>query len=409
MPTDSSVNTSRRRPDRRVGLPPPGAGRLVGSARERSGAEPGRSSNKRMRRLDRAGWWATRERTGVVSEDIDRSGPFDIEREEAVLARVVDRSVPIQPQRLPKPSPAPAASDDVDHARDLDGEPSAAAGWSFAAGEPSGADGGAGADGHATDDAGESPDPWLEADARSPGEPYPEPASGPATVVAPAGSWGAPRRRAPLPFSMVRRGFEPAEVEAYIAQQEDALAVAVERADTAERQLAEALAQLSAARDRVAELEEQQRAEPPASIQALGDRVAEILDTAWRAAEEMRAEAAGVLERAEAEVAEAVRTAEAEARAKAAEIVAEAERHRRAVLDELAQRRAEHDAEVARLSHERQTAVAELERLQAVLQRVLTPVAASPGGPSAAASASSPGSPPVAGDAGRSGAGPGPG
>jgi len=340
------------------------------------------------------------ERTRVVSDDADRSGPFDIEREEAVLARVVDRSVPIQPQRASVSRPTegrtsaaevPVAERDVGGGREVDraqvdehvadgrlrdpveddqrwpsSPDTSVAGAAAGSGEPweAGAvDGGAVVDG------------------------YPDGAAGPATSVAPPAVWPAARRRAPLPFAMVRRGYEPAEVEAYVAQQEDALAVAVERADTAERQLAEALAQLTAARARVAELEEQQKAEPPASIQALGDRVADILDSAWRAAEQLRAEAAGAAERAQAEADEVVRAAEIAARAQAAEIVAEAERHRRTVLEELAARRAEHDTEVARLTSERQAAVAELERLQAVLQRVLSPAAPSAGTSSAPASA----------------------
>lgn len=327
--------------------------------------------------------------------DDDRSGPFDIEREEAVLARVVDRSVPIQPQRS---GGGGRGGDGVDPAATDDRGSRAPNGAAW--GEvPEAANGAAASPGPGLDEGTDAtypapvegvapltadPASALPMDAPADAGTAVATAADPATVVAPVADWApAPAQRRPLPFSMARRGFEPSEVEAYIAQQEDALVVAVERADTAERQLAEALAQLGAARERIGALEEQLRAEPPASITALGERVADILDTAWRAAEDLRADAATAADRAHAEADEIRRAAEAEARAAAAEIVAEAERHRRAVLEELAARRAEHDAEVARLASERQAAVAELERLHGVLQRVLAPTQAAAGSPSA--------------------------
>lgn len=303
----------------------------------------------------------------------DRPGPFDIEREDVVLARVVDATVPIQPQSA---GPSPATADPPTVL-----QPPGGGLWRPEVQQPDPAG-----------PAGSAPGPGYEG--------YPDAVEGPAdrparSAVTDGQEWAqspaAGRRRRMPAFSMARRGFEPVEVEMYLAQQDDALAAATERADTAERQLAEALAQLATARERLAELQEQQRSEPPASIQALGDRVAQILQQAWDAAEELRAEAAAVHEGARAEVDEAVRAAEADARARADEIVAEADRHRRVVLEELASRRSEHDAAVARLTAERATAMAELERLHSMLQRVLGPQATSaagaPAGPGADAAA----------------------
>jgi chaperonin cofactor prefoldin len=303
------------------------------------------------------------------TEAEDRSGPFDIEREDVVLARVVDATVPIQPQgsgRSPTAVDAPAVL------------PPSGGGWRLDV---------------------EQPEPASPAGvtAGAPYEGYPDAVEGPAdrparSAVTDGQEWAqspaAGRRRRMPAFSMARRGFEPVEVEMYLVQQDDVLAAVTERADTAERQLAEALAQLATARERLAELQEQQRSEPPASIQALGDRVSQILQQTWDAAEELRAEAKSVADGARAEVDEAVRAAEADARARADDIVAEADRHRRVVLEELASRRAEHDAEVARLTAERASTMAELERLHAMLQRALGPqVSAPPAGPAPSAPA----------------------
>lgn len=289
----------------------------------------------------------------------ERPGPFDIEREDVVLARVVDDSVPIQSQAAPvEPAPTmvqPAASPRGPWAQSASqadaGEPEGAAPESYEGQYPGQVEGFA---------------EQLPATVR------PLRPDGPEWA---AGAAGARRRRFPA-FTMTRRGFEPAEVEMYLAQQEDALAASVERADTAERQLAEALTQLGTARQELAALQDERRSEPPASIQALGTRVADILDTAWRAAEELRAEAAGAADEARAAAAEVVRAAEEEARSRAADIVAEADRHRRVVLEELASRRAEHDADVARLTSERQSALDELQRLHRMIQQVLGPLQA---------------------------------
>ncbi len=308
----------------------------------------------------------------------ERPALFDIEREEAVLARVVDPSVPMgrrsPAQQVPVgPGARPAAAASMPAGQGSRPAPQSVAQQDVQAGG-SGARPAAPATrpGARPDDpaarsgwAGALPGPDEHV---APGERYPD-------RPMPVGP--IPDRRPDLrAFAMVRRGYDPAEVDAYMVRSEQAVARATARAEAAERQMTEALGHVTELRMRLREAQERQRSGPPPSIQALGERVSRILNEAWEAAEELRREAGGAADRARAEADEIARTAEAEARRRAAAVVAEADEHRRRVVQELNARRAEHEAVVARLDSQRSAAVGELERLQALLQRALSPVVA---------------------------------
>ncbi len=308
----------------------------------------------------------------------ERPALFDIEREDAVLAQAVEPSVPmgrrspaqqvpVGPgafQASPTPMPAGQGSRPVQQSVAQQGVRSGGSGARSVAPAP-----GPGAQPHdaaaLSGWAGLPPgtDERVAHGARNPERPMP------------VGS--IPERRPDLhAFPMVRRGYDPAEVDAFMVRSEQAVARATARAEAAERQMTEALGHVTELRMRLREAQERQRSGPPPSIQALGERVSSILNEAWEAAEELRREAGGAADRARAEADEIARTAEAEARRRAAAVVAEADEHRRRVVQELNARRAEHEAIVARLDSQRSAAVGELERLQALLQRALSPVVA---------------------------------
>ena len=173
-------------------------------------------------------------------------------------------------------------------------------------------------------------------------------------------------------FAFVRRGYDPAEVDAVLLRQRQEMARAVERATTSERQLAEALIRLRKANEQLQEYQITGQAGPPPSIEALGERVTRILREAWDGAEALRAEAAKVAERANAEAQRIAGEAEAEARQRASVIIAQAKEERRVMLAELAARRSEHEAELARLQEQERAVMAHMQHLHAMLQRALS-------------------------------------
>lgn len=172
-------------------------------------------------------------------------------------------------------------------------------------------------------------------------------------------------------FAFVRRGYDPAEVDAVLLRQRQEMARAVERATTSERQLAEALIRLRKANEQLKEYQITGQAGPPPSIEALGERVTRILREAWDGAEALRAEAEKAAERANAEAQRIAGEAEAEARQRASVIIAQAKEERRAVLAELAARRSEHEAELARLEEQQRAVMAHMQQVHGLLQRAL--------------------------------------
>lgn len=333
---------------------------------------------------------------GSAGVDWRRPPPYDLEEDDdVVLARVVEPNVPTEDRtgrRRPAQEPssqqaAPAA----------EGEPVEVAPPPWVTGESGGAEGvtvlgGPGPESPAW--AGTPSGPAEEQRAEGPpgaGEPrtqayrleptrVAQPEAGPmASSGRSPASAGAPPGALPT-FAVVRRGFDPDEVQAYVEDREQQLAFLQSQADAAERQLRSALEQLAEERRRVGELEARlQEAEarslrdaaPPPSIAALGERVTRILEEAWEAAEALRREAEGAAERAREEARSILEQAEAEARRRAEKVAAEAEQHRRRVLEELESARAEQQAALAELQERREAAMAELGRIHRFLQDAL--------------------------------------
>jgi cell division septum initiation protein DivIVA len=205
-------------------------------------------------------------------------------------------------------------------------------------------------------------------------------------------------------FNVYRRGYDPEQVDRYVADQQRRLDDALYRASEAERRLAAAVGQLRELHRRVAVYESETRTAQPPSLDTLGERVQRILQEAWEGAYTLRQEAEReVNELRETTTAEATDLREAASR-EAAEIVEQATRHALAIRDETERRRhaylqrIEQDREravsqITYLYDQRQDAIAELARLQTTVQAVVEEMARSPLGrpaPGVATAAASP-------------------
>ena len=208
-------------------------------------------------------------------------------------------------------------------------------------------------------------------------------------------------------FSVYRRGYDPEQVDRYVADQQRRLDEALERASESERKLAAAVGQLRELHRRVAVYESEARSAQPPQLDSLGERVQRILQEAWEGAYNLRQEAEREVnelkeettrelqtqrDEAEQEIAELREVASREA----AQLVDEATRRALALRDEMDRRRQAYLERVERDRHravsqitylydQRQQAIAELARLQATVQMTIEEMVKSPlGRPSAA-------------------------
>jgi cell division septum initiation protein DivIVA len=358
---------------------------------------------------------------GSAGVDWRRPPPYDLEEDDAVLARVVEPNVPTE-DRSGRRRPAEGPGDDLGGGSEaaglgqagqgdtevappswVSGEERASEGVTVLASSSGAAVAGrpAGVGQPGVGQPGEAPRPSEGTEPRT--QAYrlaPTRPTGPASPD-PAGAWSPEAGEVELPaFSVVRRGFDPDEVQAYVEDRERQLAFLQGQADAAERQLRNALEQLAAERRRVEELEARLQASeaerlrdpaPPPSIAALGERVSRILEEAWEAAEALRREAEGAAERAREEARQILEQAEVEARRRADKVAAETEQHRRRVLEELEAARAEQQAALAALQERREAAMAELGRIHRFLQDALGGIAGRAGPGTGESGAAEPG------------------
>jgi len=82
-------------------------------------------------------------------------------------------------------------------------------------------------------------------------------------------------------FNVYRRGYDPEQVDRYVADQQRRLDDALRRASESERRLAAAVGQLRELHRRVAVYESETRSAQPPSLDTLGERVQRILQEAW--------------------------------------------------------------------------------------------------------------------------------
>ena len=205
-------------------------------------------------------------------------------------------------------------------------------------------------------------------------------------------------------FNVYRRGYDPEQVDRYVADQQRRLDDALRRASESERRLAAAVGQLRELHRRVAIYESETRTAQPPALDTLGERVQRFLQEAWEGAYSLRQDA----EREVNELREAVTQEVAELREvasrEAADVVDQATRRALAIRDETERRRhaylqrIEQDREravsqITYLYDQRQDAIAELARLQTTVQAVVEEMARSPLGrpaPGVAVAAASP-------------------
>ena len=177
-------------------------------------------------------------------------------------------------------------------------------------------------------------------------------------------------------FAIAMRGYDRLQVDDYIVKQAVWLNEAEVRVEGAETELASIKGERDSLVAQVAGLQEEAFKAAPPSFDELGERVARVLQEAWAAAGEMRQDAekaaaeiaSRTREEAVGEVAALVENAKRESDDLVARSRAEADR----LTGEAERRRRELRAEIAILTDQRDSAMAELSRLRAGLEALFS-------------------------------------
>jgi hypothetical protein len=193
-------------------------------------------------------------------------------------------------------------------------------------------------------------------------------------------------RGEPTPvFAAYRRGYDPDQVDHYVAEQSDRLELANRRADEAERKLALAVEQLREMHRRVKVLEAVERSTStvPVSdvpVDTLGAHVQRILAEAWEGSQALRREAEqSAAETKERALAEGDRIVAA-ARRKATSIGEDLSRRRHAYLEKLEGERSKAVAHMGFLQEQRELAINDLRRVKAIIDSTIAEVTLDGGG-----------------------------
>ncbi len=189
---------------------------------------------------------------------------------------------------------------------------------------------------------------------------------------------------APL-FDASRRGYDPEQVDRFLAQQQHRLNETILRANEAEKRLKSAVNQLRAMHKRITQLEETaslpvQQAPAPVPIDILGDRVQRILQEAWDGAFALRQNVENEVKELRSRAIDDAQEILDEARAKARAIEEQMRRRRDGYLQRVEQDKAKAVAQMTFLSDQRKAAIAELlaikERIETAIVDVPTQTAA---------------------------------
>ena len=169
-------------------------------------------------------------------------------------------------------------------------------------------------------------------------------------------------------FSAYRRGYDPEQVDRYVADQQRRLDQATTRASESERRLAAAVGQLRELHRRVAVLESEDHTPQPPALDTLGERVQRILQEAWEGAYALRQsaehDANELRTQATAEADEIVESA----RRKAQALDEATERRRQAFLERMEEDRSRAVAQIAYLHDQRRLALEELLKVKVVIE-----------------------------------------
>jgi cell division septum initiation protein DivIVA len=168
-------------------------------------------------------------------------------------------------------------------------------------------------------------------------------------------------------FDSFRRGYDPEQVDRYIADQERRVQLATTRASEAERKLTAAVGQLRELHRRVSALETADRIEKMPALDTIGEQIQRILQDAWDGAYALRQtaekDAAKLREQAQTEADATIEKAHRRAEAVGVELA----RRRESFLERIEQERSKAVAQTTFLQGQRKLALGELEKLRSLI------------------------------------------
>jgi hypothetical protein len=168
-------------------------------------------------------------------------------------------------------------------------------------------------------------------------------------------------------FTSNRRGYDPEQVDAYIADQERRTQLAATRASEAERKLTAAVGQLRELHRRITALETADRIEKMPALDTIGEQIQHILQEAWDGAYALRQtaekDAAQLREQAQVEADDTIEKAHRRAEAVGVELA----RRRENFLERIEQERSKAVAQTTFLQGQRKLALSELEKLRSLI------------------------------------------
>jgi len=175
-------------------------------------------------------------------------------------------------------------------------------------------------------------------------------------------------------FGAYRRGYDPEQVDRYVAAQQRRLDESLRRASEAERKLAAAVGQLRELHRRVGALEDQRRPSQTFKLDGVGEHIQRIFEEAREGADALREKAEVELAELREKTAEEAQTILTTARSKAQQIEAEIEQRRREELGQLEENRSRAVSQLTYLHEQRKKAVTELMRLREVIDSTIAEV-----------------------------------
>jgi cell division septum initiation protein DivIVA len=168
-------------------------------------------------------------------------------------------------------------------------------------------------------------------------------------------------------FDSFRRGYDPEQVDRYIADQERRVQLATTRASEAERKLTAAVGQLQELHRRVSALETADRIEKMPALDTIGEQIQRILQDAWDGAYALRQtaekDAAQLRDQAQTEADATIEKAHRRAEAVGVELA----RRRESFLERIEQERSKAVAQTTFLQGQRKLALGELEKLRSLI------------------------------------------
>lgn len=177
-------------------------------------------------------------------------------------------------------------------------------------------------------------------------------------------------------FGAYRRGYDPEQVDRYVAAQQQRLDESLHRAAEAERKLAAAVGQLRELHRRVGALEDQRHPSQTFTLDGVGEHIQRIFEEAREGADALRERTEVELAELREKTAREAQTILTSARGKAQQIEADIEQRRREQLGRLEEDRSRAVNQLTYLQEQRKNAVAELKRFRDVIDSTIAEVAA---------------------------------